>query len=56
MKSSHMTTYILVAMVLGISAGGVIHDEFADPATQKLFAGYVSIGSMIFLRDRKSVV
>ena len=56
MKSSHMTTYILVAMVLGISAGGVIHDEFADPATQKLFAGYISIGSMIFLRLIKMII
>ena len=37
-----MTTYILVAMVLGIAVGGLIHDQFADPATQKLFAGYIS--------------
>ena len=56
MKSSRMTTYILVAMVLGISAGGVIHDEFADPATQKLLAGYISIGSMIFLRLIKMII
>ena len=42
MKSSRMTTYILVAMVLGIAVGGLIHDQFADPATQKVFAGYIS--------------
>src|SRR6266567_2051630 len=38
MKSSRMTTYILVAMVLGIAVGGLIHSQSADPATHKLFA------------------
>src|ERR1700761_5416537 len=56
MKSSRMTTYILVAMVLGIAVGGIIHDQFAAPATQKMFAGYVSIGSMIFLRLIKMII
>jgi Na+/H+-dicarboxylate symporter len=56
MKSSRMTTYILVAMVLGIAVGGIIHDQFAAPATQKAFAGYVSIGSMIFLRLIKMII
>jgi len=56
MKSSRMTTYILIAMVLGIAAGGVVHDQFALPATQKLFAGYVSIGSTIFLRLIKMII
>ncbi len=56
MKSSRMTTYILVAMVLGILVGGLVHAQFADPATQKLIAGYVSIGSMIFLRLIKMII
>ncbi len=56
MKSSRMTTYILVAMVLGIAVGGLIHSEFADPAMQKLFAGYISIGSTIFLRLIKMII
>ena len=56
MKSSRMTTYILIAMVLGIALGGVIHDQFSAPATQKLFAGYVSIGSMVFLRLIKMII
>jgi Na+/H+-dicarboxylate symporter len=56
MKSSRMTTYIVIAMVLGIAVGGVIHDQFASPASQKLFAGYVSIGSMIFLRLIKMII
>src|ERR1700748_188613 len=56
MKSSRMTTYILVAMILGIACGGWIHSEFADPATQKTIAGYVSIGSTIFLRLIKMII
>jgi Na+/H+-dicarboxylate symporter len=56
MKSSRMTTYILIAMILGIAAGGVIHDQIAAPATQKLLAGYISIGSTIFLRLIKMII
>jgi Na+/H+-dicarboxylate symporter len=56
MKSSRMTTYIIVAMVLGIAVGGVVHDQFASPATQKMFAGYVSIGSTVFLRLIKMII
>ncbi len=56
MKSSRMTTYILIAMLLGITAGGLIHSQIADPATHKLIAGYVSIGSTIFLRLIKMII
>jgi Na+/H+-dicarboxylate symporter len=56
MKSSQMTTYILVAMVLGIAVGGVIHWQVADPATQKLLASYISIGSMIIWRLIKMII
>lgn len=56
MKSSRMTTYIFIAMVLGIAIGGVIHNEFTNPATQKLFAGYISYGSTIFLRLIKMII
>src|SRR6516165_10599367 len=56
MRSSRMTTYILVAMVLGIAVGGLFHDQFANPATQKLVAGYISFGSMIFLRLIKMII
>jgi Na+/H+-dicarboxylate symporter len=56
MKSSRMTLYILVSMVLGIVAGGLVHSMFSDPATHKLFAGYVSIGSMVFLRLIKMII
>jgi len=56
MKSNRMTTYIIVAMVLGIATGGLVHSQFAEPATHKLFAGYVSIGSTIFLRLIKMII
>jgi Na+/H+-dicarboxylate symporter len=56
MKSSRMTVHILAAMALGIAAGGLIHARFPDPATQKLFAGYVSYGSTIFLRLIKMII
>ena len=56
MKSSRMTTYILIAMVLGITVGGLIHSFIEDPATQKMLASYISIGSMIFLRLIKMII
>jgi Na+/H+-dicarboxylate symporter len=56
MKSSRMTTYIVVAMILGIAAGALVNAQTADPATHKLFAGYVSFGSMIFLRLIKMII
>jgi Na+/H+-dicarboxylate symporter len=56
MKSSRMTTYILIAMVLGIAVGGLVNEQIAAPATHKVFAGYVSIGSMIFLRLIKMII
>ncbi len=56
MSSSRMTIYILTAMVLGIAAGGLVHSWVADPATIKLIAGYVSIGSTVFLRLIKMII
>ena len=56
MKSSRMTTYILIAMILGITVGGLVHSQFDSPATWKAFAGYVSIGSMVFLRLIKMII
>lgn len=56
MKSSRMTTYILIAMILGIAVGAAIHSFVLDPAAQKTLAGYISIGSMIFLRLIKMII
>jgi Na+/H+-dicarboxylate symporter len=55
-KSSTMTTYILIAMLGGIAVGGAVHSGLPDPATLKLIAGYVSIGSTIFLRLIKMII
>ena len=56
MKSSRMTTYILIAMVLGIATGGILHDQVNTAAAQKDIAGYISIGSTIFLRLIKMII
>ena len=56
MKSNRMTTFILVAMLLGIAFGAIVHNYVLDPAVQKTIAGYVSIGSMIFLRLIKMII
>ncbi len=56
MKKLGMTTWILIAMILGIAAGGLIHAEIADPVAQKSLASYISIGSTIFLRLIKMII
>ncbi len=56
MKSNRMTTYIIVAMILGIAFGAIVHTYVLDPAVQKTIAGYVSIGSMVFLRLIKMII
>ena len=56
MKSSRMTTYILIAMLLGIAVGGLVHSQITDPAIHKLIAGYVGIGSTVFLRLIKMII
>jgi Na+/H+-dicarboxylate symporter len=39
-----------------VAVGGGVHNEFASAATQKLFAGYISYGSTIFLRLIKMII
>jgi Na+/H+-dicarboxylate symporter len=56
MKSSRMTTYILIAMILGIAAGSTVHNAILDAAEQKNIAGYISIGSTVFLRLIKMII
>ena len=51
-----MTTYIGIAMILGILVGGLLHGAIGDAATQKSIASYVSIGSTIFLRLIKMII
>ncbi|MBV8913135.1 MAG: dicarboxylate/amino acid:cation symporter [Acetobacteraceae bacterium] len=56
MKSSRMTTYILIAMILGIAVGAIVHNSVLDAAEQKSIAGYISIGSTVFLRLIKMII
>jgi Na+/H+-dicarboxylate symporter len=56
MKSNRMTTYIFIALILGIALGGLIHDGLTNPATRTLLAGYISYGSTIFLRLIKMII
>ena len=56
MKSGRMTTYILVALVLGVIVGGVLHAQISDASMQKQLAGYISIGGMVFLRLIKMII
>jgi Na+/H+-dicarboxylate symporter len=47
---------ILVAMVLGIIVGYMIFDQFPDKKSAAQIAGYVSIGSDVFLRLIKMLI
>jgi len=47
---------ILVAMVLGIVVGYMIFNQFPDKKTASQFAGYISIGSDVFLRLIKMII
>jgi len=51
-----MTTYIVIAMLAGIAVGGLVHNEIPSPPADKLIAGYLSYGSMIFLRLIKMII
>ncbi|WP_409189291.1 dicarboxylate/amino acid:cation symporter [Bradyrhizobium sp. RDM4] len=56
MNNSRLTTWILIALIAGIAVGGVVHHTVEGPATLKEIAGYISIGSTIFLRLMKMVI
>ncbi|MFZ2106133.1 MAG: dicarboxylate/amino acid:cation symporter [Roseiarcus sp.] len=54
-SSSRLTTYIMVALVLGIVVGYSCN-KLAGPADGKIIAGYFTIGSDIFLRMIKMII
>ena len=51
-----LTTYILVAMLLGIGVGYACHEVWPDPNTSRAIAGYISLISDIFLRLIKMII
>ena len=55
-KPSRVTTYILVAMILGIAVGAVLHGVVVDPVLKATVASYLSIGSTVFLRLIKMII
>ena len=53
---NRFTTYILIAMVLGILAGWACHAAFPDPQTAATIAGYISLITDLFLRLIKMII
>ncbi|MXN74883.1 cation:dicarboxylase symporter family transporter [Burkholderia sp. 4701] len=55
-KKRNITSYIVIAMILGIVVGYGCHSAFPDPKVTKEIAGYVSLLSDIFLRLIKMII
>src|SRR5215213_1335835 len=51
-----LTTYILMAMLLGIGVGYVCHELWPDPRTARSIADYISLFTDIFLRLIKMII
>ncbi|GAB7546724.1 dicarboxylate/amino acid:cation symporter [Cupriavidus sp. CuC1] len=55
-KKRPITTYIVIAMILGVIVGYSCHQAFPDPGTAKEIAGYISIFTDVFLRLIKMII
>ena len=55
-KKRPITTYIVIAMILGVLVGYSCHQAFPDPGTAKEIAGYISVFTDIFLRLIKMII
>ena len=55
-KKQSMTTWIMVALVLGVTTGHFIHQELPDPKRAADIAGYINLGADIFLRLIKMII
>ncbi len=55
-KATPLTTYILIAMILGIGVGYACFRAFPDKATATAVAGYISIITDVFLRLIKMII
>ncbi|MEN7530094.1 MULTISPECIES: dicarboxylate/amino acid:cation symporter [unclassified Cupriavidus] len=56
MSKSSITTWILIAMVLGAGVGYACNTAFPDPKVAKDIAGYISIITDVFLRLIKMII
>jgi Na+/H+-dicarboxylate symporter len=54
--AKRFTLLIVVAMVLGIATGHVLHEQIADPGRLKDLAGYFSVATDAFLRLIKMII
>ena len=50
-KKSSITTYIVIAMILGGVVGYACHTAFPDPKLAKDVAGYISVITDVFLQE-----
>ncbi|MHA7682693.1 dicarboxylate/amino acid:cation symporter [Cupriavidus sp. PET2-C1] len=55
-KKRPITTYIVIAMILGVIVGYSCNKAFPDPGTAKEIAGYISIFTDVFLRLIKMII
>jgi Na+/H+-dicarboxylate symporter len=51
-----LTRHILIALVAGVVAGTILHGLIRDPAIGKAVAGYLQIGTDVFLRLIKMII
>ncbi|CAH2598684.1 Proton/sodium-glutamate symport protein [Rhodovastum atsumiense] len=51
-----LTTYIVLAMLLGIGVGYACHELWPDPRAAQAIAGYISLFTDIFLRLIKMII
>ncbi|NVD74264.1 dicarboxylate/amino acid:cation symporter [Duganella sp. BJB1802] len=56
MRSVKLTTWIMIAMILGIAVGAVCHGQAPTPAAAKDLAGYFSLVTDLFLRLIKMII
>jgi len=56
MRRRSLTTYIIIAMVLGIAVGHMCHEVWPDPRTARTIADYISVFTDIFLRLIKMII
>ncbi|ACA19738.1 sodium:dicarboxylate symporter [Methylobacterium sp. 4-46] len=56
MRSSRLTTYIFIGMLLGIAVGYACSITWPDPQTSKEISGYISLISDVFLRLIKMII
>ncbi|ABI91971.1 dicarboxylate symporter family protein [Burkholderia ambifaria AMMD] len=55
-KTPSLTRYIIGAMILGAIVGAICHNQVQDSAKLASIAGYLSIGTEVFLRLIKMIV